>query len=68
MESSPHRRDQQEGTDFVLSLEMGGNITGCTQKIVMSAKEITFFDFVTKKLEDKKTLSTNIFLMCCMTN
>lgn len=34
----------------------------------MSAKEITFFDFVTKKLEDKKTLSTNIFLMYCMTN
>lgn len=32
MESSPHKRDQQEGIDFVLNVEIGGNITGCTQK------------------------------------
>lgn len=31
MERSPHKRDQQEGIDFVLSVAVGGNITGCTQ-------------------------------------
>lgn len=66
MESSPHKRDQQEGIDFERG--NGRKYHRVYTKIVMSAKEITFFDFVTKKLEDKKTLSTNIFLMYCMTN